>query len=287
MNETPLFPLAVIVLVTATQFAGRAADNPPATAKPMEVQQDSDGPCQFILKFAGDRFGTPPEITELQKDRHQLHFPCALPAGQPINFVIASVPNPIETHLQLWFDRSVESIPSAAGYSGFRFEGAWIPWDADLVREELDVEKRKAQQDLRHHRETEPGVLLFRAPRECPAPPASSEITCRDLVVLLVPETPTGGLAQDVFRDATKIALFMSLSFKEDPHSRIPVLGPAFSGSFSSLAKIMAQDSKNAGHRDRWQIASDLGNGGKLESVDRSFQGRGGSELQHDCSYRQ
>ena len=282
MKDTRLFQFAVIALVTAMPSTGRAADNPPATATTAAVQQDDDGPCQFIRKFAADRLGTRIEgkdLQDLQKDLHHLHFPCVLPPSTPINFVIASVPNPIETHLQLWFDRSIESIQSAAGYSGFRFEGAWTPWDADLVREQPDIEKRKAQQDLRHRREPEPGVLLFRAPAECPSPPpALPEMACRDLVVLLVPETPTGGLAQDVFRDATKIALFTSLAFHHDPHSRIPVLGPAFSGSFSSLAKIMAQDTKTTPDAEiagRLRVIS--GTAASSKAWEEAFKGKAAS----------
>ncbi len=250
MKHTRLFSLTVVALAIATQSPGRAPDNPPATKKAAPAPEDEDGPCQAILKFAADRLGTLPKGNDLG-----LHFSCDLPPNQPLNFLIAAVPDPIGTHLQLWFDRSVESIQSAAGFVGFRFQSAWIPWDADLVREEPDIKKRKRQQELRTLREKEPGVLLFRAPSaaECRSLSDSFHtLACRDLIVLLVPETPTEGLAQDVFHDAANIALSTSLSLK-DSAARIPVLGPAFSGSFSSLAKIMAQDPKIAG---RLQVIS-------------------------------
>jgi hypothetical protein len=252
MKHTRLFPFAVIALVTATEFVGTAADNPPDNSKMRDVQQNNDGVCQAILKFASDRLGKPPKVRDLKEEKGGTHFPCILPLGTPLNFVIASVPNPIDTHLQLWFDRSLESIQSSIGYSGFRFQGAWIPWDADLVREEPDINMREIQQALRKRREREPGVLLFRAPRCASPTDYLSNLECRDLVVLLVPETPTGGLAQEVFHDATEIVLSAESPTK-DSDPRIPVLGPSFSGSFSSLAKLMVPGGKLAG---RLQVIS-------------------------------
>src|ERR1039458_3009707 len=124
MKDTRLFQFAVIALVTAMPSTGRAADNPPATATTAAVQQDDDGPCQFIRKFAADRLGTRIEgkdLQDLQKDLHHLHFPCVLPPSTPINFVIASVPNPIETHLQPPEQTAVPppAFPSAAGQPVF------------------------------------------------------------------------------------------------------------------------------------------------------------------------
>jgi hypothetical protein len=249
MKDIRLLPFAIVAFVTAARFAAGAADNPSAAATTEDVKKDNNGPCQAIRAFASDRLGTP--LTPLNGksliNLQSLDFPCVLPPQLPLNFVIASVPDPIGTHLQLWFDRSVESILSAAGYVGFRFQRSWIPWDADLVREEPDTEKREVQQDSLRLREGEPGVLLFRA-HNCPSPEDYlTHLDCRDLVVLLVPETPTGGLAQDVFLAATKIVLSTWRPLGSD--SRIPVLGPAFSGSFSSLAKIM--DSSLAKIMDR------------------------------------
>src|ERR1700683_1587623 len=101
MKHTRLFSLTVVALAIATQSPGRAPDTPPATKKAAPAPEDDDGPCQAILKFAADRLGTLPKGKDLG-----LHFSCELPSDQPLNFLIAAVPDPIATHLQLWFDRS-------------------------------------------------------------------------------------------------------------------------------------------------------------------------------------
>lgn len=46
-----------------------------------------------------------------------------------IQFVIASLPDPVHTHMALLFDRGIETIESAAQASGFLSSRAWMPWD--------------------------------------------------------------------------------------------------------------------------------------------------------------
>ncbi len=191
------------------------------------ADEKEDTTCDRISRFARDRLSIPAPTASIP-----LHFPCKLPgAALDFQFVIATAPNPIETHLALWFDREVESIQSAADDVGFRFQSAWIPWDPDLIHDEPDLDKRKLQFQERKRVEAEPGVLLFRA-KEPKANGAASGKNS-DLVVLLVPETPTGGIDPEVFCDAVR----MVVSVSGDPI--IPVLGPSFSGSFASLKTIM------------------------------------------------
>src|SRR5580698_3492690 len=105
------FPLAVIALLISIPYTGRTAGDPAAAATAPGGPSDEDGPCQAIRKFATQRLDTSRDAkdTDLRLQSH-LQFPCRHPENLPLNFVIATVPDPIATHLQLWFDRSVESI---------------------------------------------------------------------------------------------------------------------------------------------------------------------------------
>src|ERR1700686_476271 len=132
MKGIRFLPLAMAVAAVTL-----AADQPPGAA---DISTE-DGPCEAIDRFAVSRMQIPPG--DVQDLKNQVHFRCRLPKNLALNFLIATVPDPIETHLALWFDRAVESILSAAGSVGFRFYEAWIPWDTDLVRDEPDVGKRK------------------------------------------------------------------------------------------------------------------------------------------------
>jgi hypothetical protein len=183
--------------------------------------------CDQIRNFAEQRLHA---VSSTPFDLNKLQFNCKLLPTSGLQFLIATTPNPIETRLGLWFDREVESIQSAADSVGLRFQSAWIPWDADLLRDQTDLDQRQKQLQEKEKVEREPGLLLFRAekhPSEAPH--------LQDLVVLLVPETPTGGIDTKVFCDAVDIVV--AETTQGHP---IPVMGPNFSGSFASLAKILA-----------------------------------------------
>ncbi len=182
--------------------------------------------CDQIRNFAQERLHS---VSSTQFDLNKLQFNCKLLPTSGLQFLIATTPNPIETRLGLWFDREVESIQSAADSVGLRFQSAWIPWDADLLRDQTDLDQRQKQLQEKEKVEKEPGLLLFRAdkhPYEAPR--------LQDLVVLLVPETPTGGIDTKVFCDAVDIIVAETMQ-----GYTIPVVGPNFSGSFASLAKIL------------------------------------------------
>jgi hypothetical protein len=60
-----------------------------------------------------------------------------VPAEAEIRFLIATVPDPKRTHLALYFDRSVESIISAAEASGYTLEQFWVPWSSQAEHDLL------------------------------------------------------------------------------------------------------------------------------------------------------
>ena len=180
--------------------------------------------CDQISKFAQERLHV---SARNSRKLETLQFSCELPAGPlSFQFLIATAPNPIETHLALWFDREIESIQNAADSLRLRFQSAWIPWDQSLLRDQTDIDQRQKQQQQKTKVEREPGVLLFRDEKRGPA-------LEKDLVVLVVPETPTGGIDTKVFCDSVRIV-------EETTHETpIPVLGPSFSGSFDSFESIL------------------------------------------------
>lgn len=182
--------------------------------------------CDQIRNFSQERLHA---VSSTQFELNKLQFNCKLLPTSGLQFLIATTPNPIETRLGLWFDREVESIQSAADSVGLRFQSAWIPWDADLLRDQTDLDQRQKQLQEKKKVEKEPGLLLFGADKH-----ASEAPPLKDLVVLLVPETPTGGIDTEVFCDAVNIVVAETIE-----GYTIPVMGPNFSGSFASLAKIL------------------------------------------------
>jgi len=81
------------------------------------------------------------------------------PALNP-KFVIATLPDPIHTHLALMFDRMAEVIQQAAQDERYSYEASWLPWDD---KDEAYV--RLADEDQASYRkelsEDQPGFSSF------------------------------------------------------------------------------------------------------------------------------
>jgi hypothetical protein len=168
-----------------------------------------------------------------------------------IQFVIASLPDPVHTHMALLFDRSIEAIESAAQASGYLFSRAWMPWDISTHNESTDFTVRLALADYRQRMESLPGLMIFQKSAE----ETSSEDRAI-LFVFVVGETPTGGLHVEQFHNALKIRQSIlsgadksksninktdaskSNARRFDPET-LRIYGPTFSGSLSSLAAIL------------------------------------------------
>ena len=161
----------------------------------------------------------------------QLRIPEALPH---VGFAIATVPNPVSTHLPLLFDRMVETIQQAAQDETYTYDDSWFPWEAPkdyplLVDQQTADALHKIQQE-------QPGVMVFRQGlvQETDGPPYEG-----GLIVFLVGEKPTGGINDDQFNNALAwISRFGRVS-GEQP---LRILGPTFSGSLPSLRRVLEEN---------------------------------------------
>src|SRR3954469_13869774 len=75
--------------------------------------------------------------------------------------LIATVPDPEQTHLALDFDRYVESIAWAVADSDFSLENHWFPWQPITSKQETDPKTREEARRDRETRLKSPGILLF------------------------------------------------------------------------------------------------------------------------------
>jgi hypothetical protein len=207
------------------------------------------------------------------------------------NYVIALVPDPIHTHLALMFDRMTEVIQQAAQDENYSYEDSWLPWEDTSQNYALldDDDQASNRTDLR---EDQPGILTFRrsAPETTPAATAANSSTDstnkpagnapsktdnntsnpanqrnaaispyrEGLVVFIVGEDPTRGIHLQQFTNALEwIDDLNHLNPRQS--ARTVILGPTFSGSFSSLAKLLADgDSGRYLQRIRGQSNSSL-----------------------------
>jgi len=196
------------------------------------------------------------------------------------NYVIALVPDPIHTHLALMFDRMTEVIQQAAQDENYSYENSWLPWEdssqsypllADDDQASNRTELREYQPGILAFRKGTP------APNAATNDAANNQtnnatntsnnntanrpsnqatnkasnggrdnqpntalLPYRDgLIVFVVGEDPTRGIHLQQFTNALAwIAGLNKLS--PDKSARTVILGPTFSGSFPSLAKLLA-----------------------------------------------
>ncbi len=189
-------------------------------------------------------------------------------ANPNLSFAIAIVPNPVQTHLPLVFDRTIESIQQAAQDVNYIYDGSWFPWNHSERSYELLSDEEQAS-NLEAELQQQPGIMVFRRGfdgakvgelfKNCETRPGSGWIDpdCpsllqgesladlgsqydRDLVVFIVAEQPTGGLSDQQFEHALQ---WMQKIRPEHTKQPLLILGPTFSGTLPSLARELTPES--------------------------------------------
>jgi hypothetical protein len=228
---------------SAPRSEGPNKKNQTAPAKPMTTTYPDDL-RHTIQEFYGVWAEDHSSQTELAA-----HWNVPVGCSKHVRFVIAILADPVHTHLALSFDRAVEALQQAAQRMGYGFDRAILPWDVNPASNSDDIEKRQAAQQEQRERESYPGLLIF---REGPDLRAQREKAERDrnecvethgepLFVLVVGESPTGGLRKRQFNKALQM---MKDIAGETARSEWPlkILGPTFSGSLESLNAQLQQE---------------------------------------------
>jgi hypothetical protein len=211
----------------------------------LTINEDSNGPCggcTAICPAVGlteliqgyFRAQTPSDPKSLKYLSKHWYVPQA--EQSKIKFVIASLPDPVHTHMALQFDRSIETIQSSAQANGYLFSRAWMPWDISTHNESTDFTVRMAQANYQDQKEVLPGLMIFQHSGD-------GGRTDSILFVFVVGETPTGGLRIEQFQNALKIrerVLAGSVPKQDDDETKVlRIFGPTFSGSLLSLANVL------------------------------------------------
>jgi len=197
-------------------------------------------PPKGLLDAINTALGTPSSDFDLTK-RWQI----SAENSKNAYFLIATVPDPVHTHLSLLFDRQIVAIEEAVQQGGYLFTRSYLPWDYIQHAENSDFRTRLQEQDYQDAREEYPGVLLFHYREN----QNSGKTGPQPLLVFLVAETPTGGIDKIQFGNAisaiqeicgARCAVPPPAGSKNDLY----ILGPTFSGSFYSLRDVMLQHAR-------------------------------------------
>jgi len=203
-NSAPLF-LTLIAVVAAfypATLKTHGQGKPVAVAAVMPVGKS--------VESDGQQFPTAKDLVSqflLSSPDEQKTTPLS-GAGYTIDFLIATVPDPMGSRLPYFFDSFVDSLAGAAEATGFAPDRFALPW---TVKSTESGDNAPARSPALY--ETQPGIVLFRNPQEG-----------KLLLLFLVGETPTAG----IYKPALYSALNQAAQFYPwDPHhSELPQYFP-------------------------------------------------------------
>jgi uncharacterized MAPEG superfamily protein len=156
-----------------------------------------------------------------------------IPPNESVSVVIATVPDPVQTNMQLFFDRVIDGIQLAAESSGYVIDHYWLPWEVPPSIEYADYSSRKAVSQDQQEKQRQPGLLLFRLDRR------SNEKQPGTLFIFLVSDTSTAGINGTQFSNAVRYVKQVCADGRRAcAHDPITIIGPTFSGSLASLRRL-------------------------------------------------
>jgi hypothetical protein len=132
-----------------------------------------------------------------------------IPHGSEISAIVATIPDPIHSHLALDFDRSIDAILLAAADNGYLGSYYWLPWRSNASSLSKSESTASAPRDEDTTRERQPGLIILRyspdaAEWENSKDRFSSASYHRVIYLFLVGETPALGVngiqLQNAFR---------------------------------------------------------------------------------------
>jgi hypothetical protein len=214
-------------------------------------------PAKDLLDLIQAHFGEPEASSQKNRNgakpkKYQVDEHWGVPEGENtrILFVIATVPDPVRTHLSLSFDRSLEAVTKAAQQAGFLFSRATMPWENGEHPDTPDVKMRIAGQVYQDHKEDFPGLMIFRDAHGADDLTAVGDpilkphaAAAKTLFVLVVGETPTGGIRKEQFKNALR--MIKGIRGKDtipEELRALRILGTTSSGSLASLEQILQQE---------------------------------------------
>ncbi len=137
--------------------------------------------------------------------------------GYDLEFLVALVPDPVDSHLAYRFDEALDGLQRGAAQSGYLFDRVSLPWDGEPAKAAIY--------------RWMPGSMLFRKAGETAGEKGGR---ARLLAVFLVGESPKGGVQKKALYTALNLVTGLR---KETPNasSTVRILGPTFSGSAESV----------------------------------------------------
>ncbi|MCU1314460.1 MAG: hypothetical protein JWM54_2217, partial [Acidobacteriaceae bacterium] len=199
------------------QYWEALRQNRPKTSATPASDSQVDGSNPPGSECSATEWGLPDNIGQLRQHGLQAHA------------VIATVPDPVHSHLAPEFDRAMDALVGAASDNRYLRSYAWLPWKA--LKEDAS-----AATDSDDHASEEPGLLVFDQR-------STSGETPIVLYMFLVAEMPGDGLNAGQLKKALTYELelrsALGAEFATDHAGKLRVIGPQYSGSAMSLIETV------------------------------------------------
>ncbi len=167
---------------------------------------------------------------------------CAAPTTAPcgvvgdasrdsLKIVIASIPDPFDSHMDWAYDAYLESFRRAFATVGYVPDRYWLPARSDSMNVVAGADSHRVSLH-----EVFPGVLLFRNQQQVPHKLA---------LLYLVSELPTSGMHKDAFLAAVRERRLLlddhaSFAVSDAVRDTLLIAGPIFSGASQSLRRALS-----------------------------------------------
>jgi hypothetical protein len=176
------------------------------------------------------------QILPGQSCRPQEIFKAARSRGFDLQFIVATLPDPIDSRFAFSFDQYVESIEAAVQSAGFVSDRVSDVWAEREAAHDSESEPSPATHGGR------PSLLLFRREAFEELPRASDQAKRDLLLTFLVGESPTWGVQKPALATALELEKSYERATASAAASRRPskgypirILGPSSSGATDSL----------------------------------------------------
>jgi hypothetical protein len=209
-------------------FAGWEKTKCPASFQEKTGSQDIENLGNVLLKLETNDSGK----TRLDRVALRSKLWC-IPKHENVRALVAILPDPVQTNMQVQFDRMIDGLQLAAESSGYVIDRYWLPWEVPSTNEYADYASRKAVLQDREEKQRQPGLLLFRWNG------TRSSVKSATLFVFLVSDTSTAGVNGVQFSNAVNyIRDICADSQRNCRRAPITIIGPTFSGSLASLRHL-------------------------------------------------
>ncbi|HEY6412070.1 MAG TPA: hypothetical protein VIX42_00185 [Edaphobacter sp.] len=166
-----------------------------------------------------------------------------------IHAIIATVPDPIHSHLALEFDRSIDSFMQAAADNHYLGSSYWLPWRSPPSPVTL-AQPAVADQTMERKRQEQPGLIILKYNPNLNEGGAETTSFYHVVYLFLVGESPALGMDGTQLRNALEYeshlreAYGAALSMERPGNAgdlpyTLAFIGPRSSGSATSLRQAL------------------------------------------------